>query len=140
VSSLQKFQRHVVVVTLGFLVLALFCWFVFPYRSQIGGIIVGIAFSLYNFYYLTRKIRLKGEPGLSKAISVLGSGMVHRFLMVVLAIIIALLYPLWIDVRTVIFGIPFCYILVVFVEGYALYKQGTLFRKGVNSVRDGKNT
>lgn len=125
-NSLPTFRRHVVVLTLGFLILALFCWFFFPYRSQIGGLIVGIAVSLYNFYYLTRKIRLKGELALSRAIRILGSGMVHRFLMVSLAIIIALLYPRWIDVRTVILGIPFCYILVVFVEGYALYKQGTL--------------
>ena len=125
-TPLQTIRRRMLLFTVGLLVFLVICWFLFPYRSQTGGLIVGITVSLYNFYYLSRKVRQKGEYTLAKAVRHLsGSGMVHRFLMVALAIIVAILYPQWIDVHTVILGIPLCYILVVLVEGYSLYRQRT---------------
>ncbi|SHE97161.1 ATP synthase I chain [Seinonella peptonophila] len=123
-------RRWVIIFTTGLLALCLILWFLFPIQPFIAGVMLGLSISLYNILYLTRRIRLKCEQSILSSIRLPGSGMFHRYLMVTLAIIIAILYRDWIDVRAVVLGLPICYILVVLLELIAVLRQGVRSRKG----------
>lgn len=130
-NPLNTIRRQLLYVSSGLLILCLIFWLLFPYQSLIAGVMLGLCISLYNILYLTRKIRLKGEHSIVTSLKMIqGSGMLNRYLMVTLAIIIAILYPQWIDVRTVVIGLPICYILVVVLETISILRQEKSSRKG----------
>ncbi|WP_028776578.1 ATP synthase subunit I [Shimazuella kribbensis] len=106
-------RRRVMVLTTGLLIMFLIMVFLTPYRAIFGGLLLGTAVSLYNFWYLSFKLRMVLESALSGN-RIRGTGMINRFLVVAFAMLIAAKLPAIFDVRTVLVGLPLCYILSIF--------------------------
>jgi ATP synthase protein I len=106
-------RRRVMVLTTGLLIVFLIMVFLTPYRAFFGGLLLGTFVSLYNFWYLSWKLRHVLKNALSGN-KVRGTGMINRFLVVAFAMLIAANYPTTFDVKSVLIGLPLCYILSIF--------------------------
>ncbi|SEM79985.1 ATP synthase subunit I [Lihuaxuella thermophila] len=130
-DPMKPVRRRVVASTAGLLIALLITWLLTPYKDLTAGLILGVCVSLYNVLYMARRVRLAGEfaaqTGSTKA---RGTGMINRYLMVALAILIAMKYPDWVDVRTVALGVPVCYILLVLLEFWETRRQTSPSGKG----------
>jgi hypothetical protein len=105
-------RRRVMVLTTGLLIVFLIMVFLTPYRAFFAGLLLGTSVSLYNFWYLSWKLQLVLKNALAGN-KIRGTGMINRFLVVAFAMLIAAKYPA-IDVKSVIIGLPLCYILSIF--------------------------
>ncbi|MFC7440067.1 ATP synthase subunit I [Laceyella putida] len=130
-DPLHTIRRRVVILTAGFLALLLVLWYLTPYKKMVAGTGLGLLVSLYNILYMARKVRLAGEftvaTGSTKQ---RGTGMINRYLMVALAILVAFKYPMHFDVRTIVVGLPICYILIILLEFWEARRLATKSRKG----------
>lgn len=116
-ESLQMIRRHVINLAVGLLIPLLIMWLLTPYKPFIAGAILGILASLYNILHLARRLRITGEVAIAtngKRAS--GLGVINRYLMVTLAVLIIYKFPQHFDYRTFILGLPVCYILPLFVK------------------------
>lgn len=128
---MQTIRRKVIYLTAGFLTALLIMWLLTPYKAFIAGIILGLLVSLYNVLYLARRVRLAGESTIAAGTKkVQGTGMINRFLMAALAVIVGVKYPQVIDVRTIPLGLPICYILIVLLEFWQVKRESIPSRKG----------
>jgi ATP synthase protein I len=115
-DMMQAIRRQVVILSAGILTLLLIMWFITPYRVFLNGVILGILVSLYNILHLGRRLHLVGKQAITtdgKRVS--GLGVINRYLMVTLAIIIIAKYPQYVDYKGFILGLPICYILPLIV-------------------------
>jgi ATP synthase protein I len=98
-DPLHTIRRRVVILTAGFLALLLVLWLLTPYKKMVAGAGLGLLVSLYNVLYMARKVRLAGETTLATGSTRhRGTGMINRYLMVALAILVAFKYPMHFDV------------------------------------------
>ncbi|MBA4602955.1 ATP synthase subunit I [Thermoactinomyces mirandus] len=137
---MKKIQQQVVYFTAAMLALLLAIWFVAPYQRIVAGIFLGICVSLYNVFNLAKKMRVVEENVIAtKTAKYRGIGMIHRYLMVALAIFFAVKFSAWFDVRAIVAGLPFCYILIAFLEFLDARRSPTWKERG-ESTANGKNT
>ncbi|WP_124728495.1 ATP synthase subunit I [Staphylospora marina] len=129
---IQAIRRRVVLLTAGILTVLLVIWTFTPHKPLIAGFILGISVSLYNTLYTAYKMQWTGEMVVSSGRNgrTRGTGMIHRFLMATLAIIIAALNPDFFDVRVVPLGLPICYILIILLELWDWLRKSTPDGKG----------
>lgn len=130
-NPLQPMLRRLLFLSVGLLVILLIIWLLTPYKPFIAGIALGLVTGLYNVLYTARKVRLSTEryiaTGGKKA---QGTGMINRFLMVTLAVIIAALRPTIFDMRTIALGLPICYILTVLLEFWQVRRESLPTKRG----------
>ncbi|TCW39261.1 ATP synthase I subunit [Laceyella sacchari] len=130
-DPLHTIRRRVVILTAGFLALLLVLWLLTPYKKMVAGAGLGLLVSLYNVLYMARKVRQAGETTLATGSTRhRGTGMINRYLMVALAILVAFKYPMHFDVRTIVVGLPICYILIIVLEFWEVRKLRTTSGKG----------
>jgi ATP synthase protein I len=130
-DPITTIRRRVVFLTIVFLAILMIIWFFTPQKRLVAGFFLGLCVSLYNTLYMSRKVRIAGERAiLTGSTRNRGTGMVNRYLMVALAIIIAIEYPGWFDVRAVPFGLPICYILIILLEFWEARRLNHQIRKG----------
>ncbi|RAL23320.1 ATP synthase subunit I [Thermoflavimicrobium daqui] len=113
---MQFMRRQLVILTAVFLSLLLISWFLTPYKTFIAGIALGILTAFYNVLHLARRLRLAGELAIQtdgKKMS--GLGVINRFLMVTLGVIILYKFPEVFDYRGFALGLPICYFLPFFI-------------------------
>lgn len=139
-DSLKMIQQQVVYFTAGILTLLLAIWFIVPYQGIVAGIFLGICVSLYNVLYLAKKVRLIEENAISKKFAKhQGNGQIHRYLMVALAIFLAVKFPAWFNAIAVAAGLPFCNILSV-CFGFVVVRRSLSWKERGDSTENGKNT
>jgi ATP synthase protein I len=130
-ESLQTIHRRVVFLTAGLLAILLVIWFIAPQKRLVAGLILGISVSLYNTLYMARKVHSVGvRAAETGSVKQRGTGMIHRYLMASLAIIIAALHPDRFDVRIVPLGLPICYIMIYLLEFWQVKCKPTPSGKG----------
>lgn len=112
-QSKLTIRRRVMVLTTGLLIVFLIMVFLTPYRAFFAGLLLGTFVSLYNFWYLSWKLQLVLKNALAGN-KIRGTGMINRFLVVAFAMLIAAKYPAAFDVKSVLIGLPLCYILSIF--------------------------
>lgn len=105
-------RRRVMVSTSGLLIVFLIISFLTPYHAIFAGLLLGTLVSLYNFLYLGWKLR-QVLTSIQTDGRMRRTGMINRFLVVIAAMLIAIKSPSTFDVRTVILGLPLCYILSI---------------------------
>ncbi|MGA8944078.1 MAG: ATP synthase subunit I [Thermoactinomyces sp.] len=139
-DSFKIIQQWVVCFTAGILTLLLAIWFITPYQRIIAGIFLGICVSLYNVLYLAKKMRSIDENAFSKSSGKYrGTGQIHRYLMVALAIFLAVKFPAWFEATAVVAGLPFCNILSVCL-GFVVVRRSLSWKERGESAANGKNT
>ncbi len=130
-DPMKPIRRRMVGLTAGLLTVLLITWLLTPYKELALGFILGICVSLYNVLYMARRVRLAGEYAIATgSTKARGTGMINRYLMVALAILIALKNPDWVDVRAVALGVPICYIFLVLLEFWEVRRQTPPTGKG----------
>ncbi len=139
-DSLKIIQQRVVYFTVGILTLLLVIWFIAPYQRTVAGIFLGVCVSLYNVLYQAKKVRLIEESAFSEEpVKHRGVGQTHRYLMVALAIVLAVKFPAWFDAIAVAAGLPFCNILSVCL-GFVVVRRSLSWKERGESTANGKNT
>jgi hypothetical protein len=130
-------RRRVVFLTTGFFTILWIIWLITPHKRFVAGIFLGICVSLYNVLYLSRKVWAAGEHAIATgSTSKPGTGMINRYLMVALAIIIAIMYPKVFDVRTIPVGLPICYIIITLLGFWQERRSNYQLERG-ESTADG---
>ncbi|MBA4495954.1 ATP synthase subunit I [Paenactinomyces guangxiensis] len=130
-DPMKSICRRVLVFTVGLIIALLILWFSTSYQQAIAGLILGILVSLYNVLYLARKLRIAGEYAIATGSpKTPGVGMLNRFLMVTLAVMITVKYPGTFDFRSMVLGLPVCYILSVFMYFWCSKREKRLNEGG----------
>ncbi|MBA4548134.1 ATP synthase subunit I [Thermoactinomyces intermedius] len=112
-DTVKTIRKRVVSLTTGLLTLLLIIWFMTPHQRIVAGVFLGLCVSLYNVLNLLWKMKpVKESAVYLKPGRYRGVGIIHRYLMVALAIIIAVKFPEWIDPRAIVAGLPVCYIFL----------------------------
>lgn len=102
-----------------------------PYKEQMVGVLLGLWISFYNVLFIEKKLRILEErAALSQASRSRGTGMLHRFSIIALAIMLAYKYPYYIDARTVAIGLPLCYLFVFLQQWFEVRREVLALRKG----------
>jgi ATP synthase protein I len=115
-NSEKSIHRQVVNLTAGLLVILLVYWFVTPYQRLIAGLFLGILISLLLFLHLSYRLQLVTERVLATGSpKIPGLGMVFRISLVFLGMVLTAVFPSMLDYRTVVLGLPVCYILSYFI-------------------------
>jgi hypothetical protein len=114
---MEPIQRRVVQFTAGLLAFLIILWFFAPeQRPVIAGWMTGILTSLFNMIHLSRRLWIAAESVIATGSpKTPGIGLISRILIVVLAIAIARRFPDYVDFRTVVLGLPVCYIITIIV-------------------------
>lgn len=116
-DTVKTIRQRVVYLTAGLLTLLLIIWFVTPHQRIVAGIFLGLCVSLYNVLNLLWKMNAARESAIRmQSGRYQGVGMIHRYLMVALAIMIAVKFSAWIDVGAIVAGLPVCYIFLYCTE------------------------
>jgi ATP synthase protein I len=105
-------RRRVMVLTTGFLIMFLIMAVVTPYHAFFGGLLLGATVSLYNYLYLSWKVRqviALVQAGARAG----GNGIINRFLAVAAATLIAAKFPGVFDIKGVLIGLLLCYVLSI---------------------------
>lgn len=125
-------RRFILSLTSCILLVSILLWFIIPAKSLVAGFILGGSISLYNVLYLARRVRLFNEVIVRGSSRRVGLGFFNRVLMVAFAIILTYRFPEWIDYRSLILGLPLCYIFLVVASCIYVKKENTL-REGRKS-------
>lgn len=102
-----------------------------PYKEQVAGSMLGLGVSFYNVLFIGRKLCAVEDrvTGL-KTSRLRGTGMLHRFSMIALAIMLAYKCPQYIDARTIVIGLPLCYIFLFVQQFVEVRREEVFLRKG----------
>ena len=101
------------------------------YKEQIAGGLLGLWVSCYNVLFIGRKLRIVEEEVVAtKASRSRGTGMLHRFCMITLAVMLAYKYPQYIDARAIVVGLPLCYIFLFVQQFIEMRREVVSLRKG----------
>lgn len=111
-DTVKTIRKRVVSLTTGLLTLLLIIWFMTPHQRIVAGVFLGLCVSLYNVLNLLWKIKIGRESAFHAKPRFRGVGMIHRYLMVALAVMIAVRFPEWIEVKAIVAGLPVCYIFL----------------------------
>lgn len=117
-KPMQTIRRRVVSLAAGILFILLIVWLFTPYRIYAAGFFLGVCVSVYNTLYLSSKMRRITEAALAQGRAGIGAGagMLQRYLMVTLALLIAMMFPQHFHPLATIAGVPVCYILLPVFE------------------------
>jgi ATP synthase protein I len=131
-SSMKPIYRRLLMFTAVLFCCLTVMWFLFPfYKECIAGVILGFLVSCYNVLFLNKKMRIAEKYGKTRgSMKQHGTGMIHRFCVVALAIFFAYKNPEVIDVRTIVIGLPLCYLFLIFSELITVRRQVFSSRKG----------
>lgn len=122
-------RRFILILTSCILLASILLWLIIPAKSLVAGFILGGSISLYNVLYLARRVRMVNEMIIRGSSRRVGLGFFNRVLMVAFAIILTYRFPEWIDYRTLILGLPLCYIFLV-VASWLYVKKEKSLREG----------
>ena len=103
-------QRKYILILLA---VYLVCWGVTPYQSIFLGLILGTSLSLFNLWNLAKKTAKFGETVASGEKKKQSLGLLTRMAVAVLAVAIAMEYPGYIHIISVIIGLMTCYIVIM---------------------------
>jgi ATP synthase protein I len=132
-NELAWSRRFILSLTSCILIVSILLWFIIPAKSLVAGFILGGSISLYNVLYLARRVRMVNEFIIRGSSRRVGLGFFNRVLMVAFAIILTYRFPEWIDYRSLILGLPLCYIILVVAACLYVKKEKTL-REGRNML------
>jgi len=125
-DPMKAIRQRVVFLTAGILFLLLIIWMITPYKKMVAGCFLGVCVSLYNVSHLATRVKLAGNYAIATGSTRHKStGMMHRYLMVALAIIIAVSFPTWFDVRAIVAGLPVCYIMLRILGLWEVTRQSS---------------
>ncbi|MBP2243006.1 ATP synthase protein I [Cytobacillus eiseniae] len=114
-------QRKYMFFLLSFYVLG---WGFTPYQPVFLGLFLGTSFSLFNLWLMIKKIDQFGEA-VVKGRKISSIGMISRMAMAVLAVIVAMEYPDYLHLISVIMGLMTIYIVIMidfFIQTFLLRK------------------
>jgi hypothetical protein len=128
---LKKLRNQLVSFSLGVTLCLIILYLCTPYKEQIAGIWLGLGVSFYNVLFIGRKLRIAQERAiLVQGRKPQGTGMLHRFAMIALAVMMAYKYPHYIDARTMVIGLPLCYIFLFVQQFVEVRREEVSLRKG----------
>lgn len=136
-KPLQIIFLRMVLLTAGFLSILLIMLSLSPNKTFLSGLILGLLLSTYNVFQLALRLHKITETVSTGEKKTRGTGMITRFVMVALFLVIAGKLPHIFDLLAVIIGYPLGYIINIIA--YFQVREDIEFTKEVKA-KDGADT
>lgn len=120
---MKRLHKHLILFTLSLTGCCTAFYLFTPYTQQMVGVLLGLWVSFYNVLFIGRKLRLHERAIQLQANTSRGTGMLHRFSMIALAVMLAYKYPHYIDARMIALGLPLCYIFLFVQQWFEVRKE-----------------
>lgn len=121
------------------LVLLFFGWTLTPFKKLFLGFLIGSTISFFNMSFLQKKARDLSEAILKNKMTS-GLGVLLRFLLIILTVLLALRFKQFVHIGSTIFGLMVSYIIMPLERFfYNLTRLNQSNKTSENSLKDSSN-